>query len=171
MCLDGACISEDVVRDGLIDCANAEDEQNCQGLCKGFSCSDGRCIHWSQVNDSITHCHQAEEEYTGLDLLSIESDNILLQRCPVNHLDIAQVSGKETHMHVSPCFSITDLYVLRNSEPSCPNGNNLLDCTGIGCSGMYKINVVRSTASLSTKCVMASTTAQMDKKMNCGAAT
>ena len=138
MCPDGSCVSEDVVCDGLIDCADAEDEQSCHGLCKGFSCSDGRCIHWSQVNDSIPHCNLAEEEYIGLDLLSIESDNILLQRCPANHLDIAQVSCKETHMHVPPCFSITDWCVLRTSDPPCPNGRNLLECTGMGCSGMYK---------------------------------
>ena len=138
MCPDGSCVSEDVVCDGLIDCADAEDEQSCHGLCKGFSCSDGRCIHWSQVNDSIPHCNLAEEEHIGLDLLSIESDNILLQRCPADHLDIAQVSCKETHMHVPPCFSIADWCVLRTSDPPCPNGRNLLECTGMGCSGMYK---------------------------------
>ena len=66
-CDDGNCLPDGWTCDGIVDCADGDDEQGCAedvepDACDGFACDDGTCIWAEWQCDDYVDCTDGEDE-------------------------------------------------------------------------------------------------------------
>lgn len=64
LCDTSKCISQDKLCDGMVDCTDGTDEQNCKVCTENqFQCSNGDCINAEFVCDKFRDCADASDEH------------------------------------------------------------------------------------------------------------